>query len=100
MGFILVSAGDGEPFFQPRRGPAVERVPPRLKSFPPELTGVDDGSPSSAPELVLFNLVHKRKDTLNKTRTCGTMNIIHFLLRFIKLSKKIIIIQDGPERII
>jgi len=68
MGFILVSAGDGEPFFQPRRGPAVERVPPRLKSFPPELTGVDDGSPSSAPELVLFNLVHNRKDTLNKNK--------------------------------
>lgn len=71
MGLILVSAGDGEPFFQPRRGPAVERVPPRLKSFPPELSGVDDGSPSSAPELVLFNLVNKKGTYLIK-ETCGT----------------------------
>lgn len=50
----MVSAGPGDPFFQPKRGPAVaRRVPPRRKSSAE--SGVD-GSPSRAPELARFNL--------------------------------------------
>lgn len=60
----MVSAGPGDPFFHPKRGPAVARsVPPRRKSSVER--GVD-GSPSRAPELARFNL-RKTKKSINNT---------------------------------
>ena len=72
----MVSAGPGDPFFQPKRGPAVARsVPPRRKSSVER--GVD-GSPSKAPELARFNEKGKK---LRKKRK---QNIIIIILKLIK----------------
>ena len=74
----MVSAGPGDPFFQPKRGPAVARsVPPRRKS---SLERGVDGSPSKAPELARFNLKEKGK----KLRKKRKQNIIIIILKLIK----------------